>query len=158
MIATEVQNRFVTETRAQDIADRWTAVYPAMRTVLDTVIRAQRGAAQPTVDVARLERVRRELGQLDRGSFKGCTRSPGAFSVSDAYVNVREVLAVTSLGHPDAGAMHRLAGELADAVAAAGRAVRAAREAKGTGAPLAEPVDGGRREQADSEQTERGTR
>jgi len=157
MIATEVQNRFITQSQAEDIADRWNGAYPAMRSILDAVIKAQRGAERPTVDVARLERVRRELGQQDRGTFKGCTRSPGAFSVSSAYVQVREVLAVTSIGDPDAGAIHRLAGELADAITEAGRAFSAEWEAERAAVP-AQPVDGGRRERADSEQTGRGTR
>ncbi|MFD4412423.1 hypothetical protein [Streptomyces sp. NPDC058475] len=156
MIATEVKNRFVTETQAQRIADRWNAVYPAMRNILDDVIRAQRGAERPTVDVARLERVRREMGQQDRGTFKSCTRSPGAFSVSHAFSQVRRVVAVTSIGHPDAGEILRLCAELADAVAEAGVASRAEWEARAT--VPAQQVDGGRRERADSEQTERGTR
>ncbi|MEW1926359.1 hypothetical protein [Streptomyces sp. NPDC088360] len=72
MLTTDsVPTRFLTETQAQRIVDHWNQVYPAMRAVLDTVIRAQRGAEQQTVDVARLERVRRELGQLDRGTFRG---------------------------------------------------------------------------------------
>ncbi|GAA3312105.1 hypothetical protein GCM10020295_83050 [Streptomyces cinereospinus] len=82
MIATDVRNRFVTSSRTQRIADRWNAAYPAMRTILDTVIQAQRAAQQPTVDVARLERVRRELGQQDRGTFRACTRSPGGSASS----------------------------------------------------------------------------
>jgi len=157
MIATEVRNRFVTETQAQGIADRWNGVYPAMRSILDTVIKAQGGAERPTADVVHLTQVRREMGQQDRGTFKACTRSPGAFSVFDAYRQVREVLAVTSIGHADAGSIHRLAGELADVVAGATRARRAEWEAERATVP-AQPVDGGRRERADSEQTERGTR
>ncbi|MEW1926358.1 hypothetical protein [Streptomyces sp. NPDC088360] len=65
---------------------------------------------------------------------------------------------MTSLGHPDAGAIHRLAGELADAAVGTGRAARAEWEAKDEGALPAQSVDGGGRERADSEQTERGTR
>ncbi|WP_455355959.1 hypothetical protein [Streptomyces sp. SYSU K217416] len=158
MIATDVRNRFVTESQCQSIAERWNAVYPAMRTILDTVIRAQRGADRPTVDVAKLEQVRRELGQLDRGTFKACTRSPGAFSVFDAFSQVREVVAVTSIGHAGAGAILRLAGALADVVASAAVARRSEWEAERAGTVPAQPVDGGRRERADSEQTERGTR
>ncbi|MEU2899587.1 hypothetical protein ABZ690_08330 [Streptomyces sp. NPDC006967] len=153
MIATEVKNRFITETRAQRIANRWNAAYPAMRTILDTVIKAQRGAEQSTVDVARLERVRREMGQQDRGSFRACTRSPGGFSIFDAFSQVREVVNVTSIGHSDADAIFRLCAELADAVAEAGVASLAERAAV-----PAQPVDGGRRERADSEQTEGDTR
>lgn len=156
MIATDVVNRFVSEGEAKGIAERWNGVYPAMRTILDTVIKAQRATDRPTVDVARLEQVRRALGQLDRGTFKACTRSPGAFSVSDAFSAVRAVLRVTSIGHADAGAIYRLAGELADVVAAAASVRRAEWEAERAGIP-AQSVDGGRREGADSKQTERGT-
>jgi hypothetical protein len=49
-----------------------------------------------------------------------------------------------------------LAGELADAVAAAARVRRAEWEAERAGI-LAQSVDGGRRERADLDQTERGT-
>ncbi|MBD0844207.1 hypothetical protein [Streptomyces sp. TRM68416] len=153
MIATDVRNRFVTSSRPQRIANRWNAAYPAMGTILDTVIQAQRAAQQPTVDVARLERVRRELGQQDRGTFKACTRSPGGFSIIDAFSQVREVVNVTSIDHADAGAILRLCAELADAVAETAVAHRAERPA----VPV-QSVDGGRPERADSEQTEGGTR
>lgn len=93
MIATEVRNRFVTETQSQGIADRWNGVYSAMRGILDTMFKAQRDADRPT----------------------------------------------------------------ADAVAEAERAGRAEWEAE-RAAVLAQPVDGGRRDRADSEQTERGAR
>lgn len=126
MIATDVRNRFVTETQTQGIAEHWNGVYPAMRSILDAVIKAQRGTDRPTVDVAELEQVRRELGQLDRGTFKACTRSPGAFSIHNALSHVHAVLNVTSKGHPDAGPIYRLAGELADVVAIATTAARAA--------------------------------
>jgi hypothetical protein len=153
VIVTDVRNRFVTAANSQDIADRWNGVYPAMREILDTVIRAQRDADRPTADVAQLERIRRELGQLDRGTFKACTRSAGGFSVSSALSGVRVVLSVTSVGDPVAGDIYRLAGALADASSAADRASRAEREV----AVPAQPVDGGRHEGADSTQTERGT-
>ncbi|MGW1037535.1 hypothetical protein [Streptomyces antibioticus] len=153
MIVTDVRNRFVTASRTQRIADRWNSAYPAMRTILDTVITAQRAAEHPTVDVARLERVRREMGQQDRGTFKACTRSPGGFSIFDAFSQVREVVNVTSIGHTDAGAILRLCAELADAVAESA----VARGAERTVVP-GQQVDGGRPERADSEQTEGGTR
>lgn len=130
---------------------------PADDTGRENLHRAQRGTERPTVDVADLERVRREMGQQDRGTFKACTRSPGAFSVSHAFSQVRRVVSVTSISHPDAGAILRLCAELADAVAEAGVASRAEWEAARATVP-AQQVDGGRRERADSEQTERGTR
>ncbi|MFC7871996.1 hypothetical protein ACFUS2_12720 [[Kitasatospora] papulosa] len=158
MIATDVRSRFVTETQSQRIADRWNGVYPAMRSILDTVITAQREAQRPTVDVARLERVRREMGQQDQGTFKVCTHDQGAFSISGAFSQVREVVAVTSIGHPDAGSILRLVGALADLFASTAIARQSERETEQAGTVPAQPVDGGRRERADSEQTERGTR
>ncbi|THA61723.1 hypothetical protein E6R60_36000 [Streptomyces sp. A0642] len=158
MIATDVRSKFVTETQAQRIAARWNGVYPAMRSILDTVIKAQREAGRPTVDVPRLEQVRREMGQQDRGTFKVCTHDPGAFSVHSAFSQVREVVAVTSIGHPDAGPILRLAGALADLVASTEIARQSERETARAGTVPAQQVDGGRRERADSEQTERGTR
>ncbi|UZI33970.1 hypothetical protein [Streptomyces sp. VB1] len=157
-IATDVRSRFVTRTQSQRIADRWNGVYPAMRKILDTVIKAQRATELPTVDVARLERVRREMGQQDRGNFKLCTHDPGAFSISGAFSQVREVVNVTPIGHADAGAILRLAGALADLVASAGLARLSEREAEQAETLPVQLVDGGRRERADLEQTERGTR
>ncbi|MFF8293617.1 hypothetical protein ACF068_31035 [Streptomyces sp. NPDC016309] len=66
-------------------------------------------------------------------------------------------MTVTSIGHPDAGAILRLCAELADAVAEAGVARRAEWEAERAAVP-AQPVDGGSGERADSERTERGRR
>ncbi|MFB6809487.1 hypothetical protein [Streptomyces sp. NPDC056387] len=60
-----------------------------------------------TVVIAKLELVR---GQLDRGSVKSCTRSPGHFGVHHALVHVHRVRKVTSLGDSDKGAIYRLAG------------------------------------------------
>jgi hypothetical protein len=157
MMATDMVSRFVSAGDAEGIAEHWNGTYFAMRGILDTVIRAQRGAARPTVDIARLERVRREMGQQDRGTFKACTRSPGGFSIFDAFSQVREVVAVTSIGHADAGTILRLCAELADAVAEAAIARRAEWESERAAVP-AQVVDGGRRERANSEQTERGTR
>ncbi|WP_190208537.1 hypothetical protein [Streptomyces fumanus] len=74
-----------------------------------------------------------------------------------SFAQVREVVNVTSIGHTDAGAILRLWAELAEAIAEEAVARRAEWEA-GRAAVPAQPVDGGRRERADSEQTERGTR
>jgi hypothetical protein len=92
----------------------WPAVYPAMRQILDAVIRANRGVSRPVADVSRLERVRLELGQLDRGTHRPCTQSPPAFSPFAAFSLVREVCETTPLGHPATGAIYRLAADLAD--------------------------------------------
>lgn len=58
MIATDARNRFVTDAQAQNIAERWNGVYPAMRNILDTVIKAQHSADRPTVDVLDLRELR----------------------------------------------------------------------------------------------------
>ncbi|MFF7954161.1 hypothetical protein [Streptomyces griseorubiginosus] len=136
MLTTEmVRDRFIGEDDAARVAALWNEVYPAVRERLTTVIRAQRESAQPTVDVARLEQVRRELGQLDRGTFRPCTRSRPAFSESAAYGLLRDVVAVTGLGSPYAGALHRLAAVLADLVVARDVLVQAARAVESSTAP-----------------------
>ena len=92
----------------------WPETYPEMRTILDTVITANRSARRPVVDVAGLVRVRRDLGQLDCGTYQACTRSPGGWSSFAAFRLVREVIAVIPLGHPDTAAILRLAADLAE--------------------------------------------
>ncbi|MET9466606.1 hypothetical protein ABZY44_17715 [Streptomyces sp. NPDC006544] len=159
MITTDsVRTRFIGEDLAQRIADHWNPVYPVMRRTLDTVIKAQRAAERPTVDVAKLELVRRALGQLDRGTFKGCTRSPGYFSVYHALRHVDEVLKVTYSGDPDKGAIYRLAGVLADTNAHTDAAASTyfATERQ-TDIPR-QTVDRSHADKADSGQTERGGR
>ncbi|WP_406150751.1 hypothetical protein [Streptomyces anulatus] len=109
-----VTNQNIDWASAERLIERWTAAYPAMRTILDTVIAAQRKAQRPTVDLPRLERVRRELGQVDRGTYSVCARSAPFFSPTDAAWLVRDVIAVTYVAHPQASAIYRLAAELAD--------------------------------------------
>lgn len=99
---------------AERLAEHWSAAYPAMRTILDTVITAQRQAERPTVDIPRLERVRRELGQVDRNTHRVCTRSAPYFSPTTAGWLLRDVINITYVGHPQAAAIYRLAAELAD--------------------------------------------
>lgn len=107
-------NRHIDQPRAEKLVEHWNAAYPAMRMILDTVITAQRQAQRRTVDLPRLENARRELGQVDRGTHRVCTRSAPFFSPTTAGWRVRDVLAVTHVGHPQAGAIYRLAAELAD--------------------------------------------
>lgn len=106
----------------------WAEVYPEMRRILDAVITAQRLAFRPTVDVAGLVHVRRQLGQLDRGTYQACTRVPGAWSSHAAFRLVRDVVDITPLGHPAAAAILRLAADLADQNAAAREALIRAKE------------------------------
>ncbi|MFD8025437.1 hypothetical protein ACFV6G_34125 [Streptomyces lavendulae] len=113
-VATVRTYRHVDLPRAQRLVEHWSAAYPAMRTILDTVITAQRKAQRPTVDLRRLEDTRRELGQMDRGTHRLCTRSAPSFSPTSAAWLVRNVIAVTYVAHPDASAIYRLAAELAD--------------------------------------------
>jgi hypothetical protein len=116
-VATVRTYRRIDFPRAERLVEHWSAAYPAMRTILDTVITAQRTAERPTVDLRRLENTRRELGQVDRGTHRLCTRSAPSFSPTTAGWLVRNVIAVTHVGHPQAGAIYRLAAELADLAA-----------------------------------------
>lgn len=113
-VETVVTNQDIDWASAEQLVERWKAAYPAMRTILDTVIAAQRQAERLTVDLSRLERVRRELGQVDRGTHRVCTRSAPFFSPTEAGWLVRDVIDVMPLAHPQAGAVYRLAAELAD--------------------------------------------
>lgn len=97
----------------------WPTTYPAMKSVLDALIKTNRGARRPAVDVTSLQRVRRDLGQLDRGTYQACTRSPHGWNSFAAFRLVREVACVTPLGHPDAPAFFRLAADIAELNAAA---------------------------------------
>lgn len=120
MFSTEIvrTNPHIDEDQALRVTELWVAAYPSMRQILDSVIRAQRTAANPTVDIPALERVRLELGQMDRGTYRGCTRGEPVFIPSSARIAVHAVLNVTSIGHPYAGDIYRLAAELADLTAA----------------------------------------
>ncbi|MCY0923914.1 MULTISPECIES: hypothetical protein [unclassified Streptomyces] len=132
MLTTETvrTNPTLSEDQALRVAELWTIAYPEMRAILDRVIKAQREFEKPTRDVKALEQVRLELGQLDRGTYRGCTRGGPMFSVHAARSAVHEVLNVTWLGHPGAGNIYRLAGELADLAAAANERMRAEDEAR----------------------------
>lgn len=172
MLTTDsVTTRFIGQDQAQRIADRWNAVYPRMREILTSAIEAQRAAEQPsgdprpaimqeiwpaTADLAKLEAVRRELGQLDRGTFKDCTCSTGGFSVSEARDRVHQVLNVTSTGDPALGAIYRLAGELADLHLAWQESARAGARARQTAPVPGQRLDQDPGDRADSKETERG--
>ncbi|QUI32463.1 hypothetical protein H9W91_17535 [Streptomyces alfalfae] len=121
------------DTTAARIADLWNAAYPGMRDTLTLVISRHRDylkKAQQAGDISkemendtrryitRMEETRRVLGQLDRGTHRGCTRSPGAFTTSAAMSVVRRALDAVSIGSPHAGSIYRLAAELADVEAA----------------------------------------
>lgn len=121
-------------TTAAAVADLWNAAYPTMRTILTASINGYRDRIQregwaqadlPRADrgtrrdlgarLARLESLRRSLGQLDRGTYQGCTRSPGSFSVIHAYGAVRGVLAATSSSVRNLAAVYELAAALSRA-------------------------------------------
>ncbi|MFK0202107.1 hypothetical protein [Streptomyces lavendulae] len=154
----DVRTRFISDGQAQLIADHWNPVYPTMRRILDIVIKAQRAADRPTVDVAKLELVRRELGQLDRGTFNGCTRSPGHFSVYHALRHVDKVLKLTYSGDPDKGAIYRLAGVLADTNAQTDAAASTYFASERQAGIPQQTVDRSHADRADSGQRERGGR
>ncbi|MFI9031109.1 hypothetical protein [Streptomyces sp. NPDC053560] len=117
---TVLTNGNIDDARAQRLAELWTAAYPAMCAIMDTVITAQRRADCPTVDIAQLERVRGDLDDVDRGAYRVCEYSPPAFSPTAAGWLVRDVIAITHVGHPQAGSIYRLAAELADLAVSAG--------------------------------------
>lgn len=107
------------------IVERWNAVYPALRATLTEVIRAQCATDQPTWDVSHLERVRLDLGQLDRGVYRGGCPGRPVFSPDAALRLVKETIRVTPAEAPHLGDVFRLAAELADCVLETRRRVRA---------------------------------
>lgn len=125
---------------AEHLADLWNTAYPAMREIATRYINGKKIAiegrswevdpnhpqaealrqllpkeAELTRRMKRVETLRRELGQLDRGTHKPCTRSPGCFSVTAAYMAVRSLLSVSSLSSEGLAPVYRLAAELAEA-------------------------------------------
>lgn len=136
---------------AEHLADRWNTAYPVMRAVATRYIEATRQAIKDEVwkvdettanavvlrslmatepelrrKLKRTEDLRRELGRLDRAEYKGCTRSPGSFSITGAYMGVRSLLNISSLGTAGMSPVYLLAAALADAEDALNQA-RAAR-------------------------------
>ncbi|WP_406444476.1 hypothetical protein OHB14_36535 [Streptomyces sp. NBC_01613] len=128
------------DTTATRITHLWNAAYPTMRTIASHRINAYRRqledqiwninpnhpqadalrAFMPTENAIRrslkdIEDLRRVLGQLDRGTHRACTRSPGGFSVLAAYSAVRCLLAATGLNDCGLAAVYELAACLADA-------------------------------------------
>lgn len=122
------------------IADHWTAAYPVMREIVTARITAYRqqisdeawqvDPTHPQADVLRahtlteaqlvrrlkgVEALRLELGQLDRGTHRACTRSPGGFSAGAAYRSVRNLLSIAGLNDHGLAPVYRLAAVLAEA-------------------------------------------
>lgn len=127
---------------SEHLADLWNAAYPAMREISTRCIEARREAIErkawevdpkhPAAEALRkltpdenktrrrlkqVEELRLVLGQLDRGTHKLCTRSPGAFSVTGALMAVRNLLNITSMSSPGLHLIYRLAAVLAEAEA-----------------------------------------
>lgn len=125
---------------AEHLADLWNAAYPSMREIASGSIAALRTSikakswevdpSHPQAEVLRkcvsseqklrrklklAEDLRRDLGQLDRGTHKLCTRSPGSFTVTGAYMAVRNLIRITSLNSGGLPAVFRLAAVLAEA-------------------------------------------
>ncbi|AXH66420.1 hypothetical protein SEA_SATIS_271 [Streptomyces phage Satis] len=130
----------ITEEAATEIAGLWNDAYPVMRKIATGYVDSMRDYVDregwvidpdhPRADVLQAyavpegkarrklrygEELRRELGQLDRGTHRPCTRSPGCFSVTAAYSRVRGLLGISSLSTPGMGSVYRLAAALADA-------------------------------------------
>lgn len=125
---------------AEHLADLWNRAYPTMREIATRCINGKKAAIDgrswevdpkhPQAEVLRellpkeaeltrrmkqVETLRRELGQLDRGTHKPCTRSPGCFSVTGAYMAVRNLIKISSLSSEGLGNVFRLAAVLAEA-------------------------------------------
>ena len=125
---------------AEHLADLWNRAYPAMRQISTGYIEGMRkyieqegwvidpahrhaevlqAYATPEKKAHRklklAEDLRRDLGQLDRGTHKPCTRSPGCFSVTAAYMAVRNLISLSSLNSEGLASVYRLAAELAEA-------------------------------------------
>lgn len=125
---------------AEHLADLWNHAYPAMRKIATAYIEGMRAYIEregwvvdpkhPQAEALRTyvlpegrarrklrhaEELRRDLGQLDRGTHKPCTRSPGCFSVTSAYMGVRNLIILSSLGSEGLADIYRLAAVLAEA-------------------------------------------
>lgn len=125
---------------AEHLADLWNRAYPAMRKISTGYIESWRkyieqegwviDPSHPKADVLqaytvpeskarrklrRAEEVRRDLGQLDRGTHKPCTMSPACFSVTAAYMRVRSLVSLTSLNSEGLPQIYRLLADLAEA-------------------------------------------
>lgn len=125
---------------AEHLADRWNQAYPVMRKIATSHIEGLRLSVEgrswevdpkhPQAEALRkflpdegkvrrklklAEDLRRELGQIDRGTHKLCTRSPGSFTVTGAYVAVRNLIRVSSLSSKGLSSVFQLAAVLAEA-------------------------------------------
>ncbi|MFI1701996.1 hypothetical protein ACH419_39450 [Streptomyces bobili] len=130
----------IDDATATRIADHWNAAYPVMREIATARITAYRAQisnkawqvdpVHPHADVLRahtlteaqlvrrlkgVEVLRRDLGQLDRGTHRACTQSPGGFNVLAAFTSVRNLLTVAGLGDRGLAPVYRLAAALAEA-------------------------------------------
>ncbi|MFF9036422.1 hypothetical protein ACF090_13230 [Streptomyces sp. NPDC014892] len=121
-------NHWIDEATATYIADLWNTAYPGMRNTLTEEIKRTTPFADNGDEhsdhwkghLLRAKNTRKRLAQLDNGTFKGCTRSPGGFSVSGALSEV-SALVHMSFGHlarPNDGNVYRLLAELSDSTAA----------------------------------------
>lgn len=129
------------EPTATHIANLWNAAYPTMRTIATNRIDAYRRQLQdeiwnidpthPRADILRacaptkatirrrlknIEELRRTFDQLDRGTHRACTQSPGGFSIFSAYSAVRALLGATTINDTGLAAVYQLAAVLAEAV------------------------------------------
>jgi hypothetical protein len=115
-------NPLIDEATASRLASLWNAAYPGMREMLTTVIDGQRRYLSENPDspvraeIKRHEETRLALGQLDRGTYRGCTRSPGMFDTWGALSAIKRLPMPTGSKH--GGNVYRLAAELSDIEAA----------------------------------------
>jgi hypothetical protein len=94
---------------AGPIAAAWTWAYDGIRQELTQRVKTAKALGG---DPARLQELRRELGQLDRCTHRACTQSPPGFSAHAALRLIQETLRYLPLELQ--GDTHRLAALLAD--------------------------------------------
>lgn len=121
-------NHWVDEATASYIADLWNTAYPGMRATLTNEIKRTIPFAETNDErsdywkgrVIRARNTRKRLAQLDNGTYKGCTRSPGGFDISGALSEVSALVHMRAgnLAGANDGNVFRLLAELSDSTAA----------------------------------------
>ncbi|MGJ5826031.1 hypothetical protein [Streptomyces ossamyceticus] len=121
-------SHWIDEATATYIADLWNTAYPGMRATLTEEIKRVTPFAEANDEhsdhwkghAIRAKNTRKRLAQLDNGTYRGCTRSPGGFSISGALTEVSAIVHMRTgyLAGPNDGNVYRLLAELSDSTAA----------------------------------------
>ena len=117
-------NHWVDEATAVYIADLWNTAYPGMRATLTDEIKRVEADDEHSDHwkghTIRARNTRKRLAQLDNGTYRGCTRSPGGFDISGALTEVSMLVHMRAgnLAGTNDGNVFRLLAELSDSTAA----------------------------------------